>query len=144
MLSLYSDPYHIFFNQGSSATADINEDIVLRFAHGDFTELNYLHGYWFEVHFIDRYGRTPFDFRFNTNTPFPYHAELHINRAQFDYEGEYFISYDYRYRLWPNFVININSKLCMSVANQTRMVMYTVLLQCFVFCGGSDVVQVPV
>ena len=96
------------------------------------------------MHFTDTYNyyeQPSFEYRFKTNTPFSYHAELHINRTQFDYEGEYFISYDYRYLLRPNFVIDVNSKLCiiMSVVNQNDV--YCILLQCFLrlknLCGEA-------
>ena len=36
LLSLHSGIFHIFFYQGSLATADVHENIVLRFAHADF------------------------------------------------------------------------------------------------------------
>ncbi len=144
--SLYSDPFHIFFYQGSSATADVHEDIVLRFAHAGFNSgfVDDFHdGNQFYVHFADRYyyDQPSFEYHFKTNTPFPYHAELHINRTRFDYEGEYSISYNYNYLLRPNFVIDVNSKLCiiMSVVNQNDV--YRILLQCFLqlknLCGEA-------
>ena len=52
----------------------------------------------------------PFAFRVEQNTPFPYHAELHINRTQFNYEGEYFLSYNNYYNLHPSFIIDVNGK----------------------------------
>ncbi len=52
----------------------------------------------------------PFEFRVELNTPFPYHAELHINRTQFNYEGEYFLSYNNFYNLYPSFLIDVNGK----------------------------------
>ena len=113
--SLYSDPFHIFFYQGSSATADVHEDIVLRFAHAGFNRgfVDDFRGNPFIVHFADSnyYDQPFFEYGFKTNTPLPYHAELHINRTRFDYEGEYSISYSYSYLLRPNFVIDVNSKL---------------------------------
>ncbi len=111
LLIPHSDNDHIFFYQGASATVDVGEDIVLRFAHGDFVDN--LRGDRFYVHPENyNYRQQPsFEYRFETNTPFPYHAELHINRTRFDYEGEYFINYNYNYQLRPNFVIDVNSKL---------------------------------
>ncbi len=120
LLSLHSDPYHIFFYQGTSATADVHEDIVLRFAHVGFNSgFNDIRDYRFYLfyepddnNYYYYYRQQPsFEYRFKTNTPFPYHAELHINRTQFDYEGEYYIAINYYNTLRPNFVINVNSKL---------------------------------
>ncbi len=109
-----TDPYYTIFYQGVSATGDVHENIVLRFAHGNFDD------YYNEPPRDDRfhvssttgryYDQPPFEYRFKTNTPFPYHTELHINRTQFDYEGEYSIIYDYYYNLRPSFTINVNSK----------------------------------
>ncbi len=107
MLSLYSDRFRVFFYQGSSATADVHEDIVLRFAH---TSVD-LRGDRFNVFHEPDVQLATFEYHFETNTLFPHHAELHINRIQFDYEGEYSIVYDFRFQLRPNFVINVNSKL---------------------------------
>ncbi len=144
MFSFHSDPYHIFFYQGASATAGVHEDIVLRFAHTGFNSgfVDDFRGDQFYVHFADRYfDQLPFEYRFKINTPFPYHAELHINRTRFNYEGEYFITYNYNYLLRPNFVIDVNSKLCiiMSVVNQNDV--YRILLQCFLqlknLCGEA-------
>ncbi len=123
-MSFHSDPYHIFFYQGASARAGVHEDIVLRFAHASFNS-GFVDGFRGSyVHFADRYYYDqPLNFveyGFKANTPLPYHAELHINRTQFDYEGEYSIIYNYNYLLRPNFVIDVNSKLCiiMSMVNQ--------------------------
>ncbi len=125
LLSLYSDAFHFFFYQGTPATADVGEDIVLRFAHGDFSDrfIEEFRSDRLDVNCVDycAYGNPPFEYHIKRNTPFPFHGELHINRTRFASEGEYFITYDYRFGLRPNFVI---SKLCTSVANQ--MVMYTV------------------
>ena len=131
LLSLYSDAFHLFFYQGTPATADVGEDIVLRFAHGDFSDrfIEEFRSDRLDVHCADPCGNPPFEYHFETNTPFPYHAELHINRTQFNYEGEYYISYyDDDHRLRPNFIINVISKLRMTVANQTIMMMCTILL----------------
>ncbi len=119
LLSFHSDPYHIFFYQGSSATADVHEDIVLRFAHAGFNRgfNEFIRDYRFYLFYEpdDNYyyyrQQPSFEYSFKINTPFPYHAELHINRTQFDYEGEYFILYRYPNQLRSNFVINVNSKL---------------------------------
>ncbi len=121
MLSSHSDDFYIFFYEGASATGDVGEDIVLRFAHSDlFGAVN--GGFRFQVSIpIDDYYPyggfgfdygypPPFAFRVELNTPFPYHAELHINRTQFNYEGEYFLSYHYFYNLRPSFIIDVNGK----------------------------------
>ncbi len=99
-----SDVYQIFYYQGASATADVYENIVLRFAHGNFS------GTFDNDRFLvqaSAYDQAAFEYRFEINTPFLYHSELHINRARFDYEGEYVISYDSVF-LQPSFVINVN------------------------------------
>ncbi len=110
--SIRADTFYIFFYEGLSATADIYDDIVVRFAHGDFYS-NTIHSDRFRV-YADGYYDPPFEFRVELNTPFPYHGELHINRTQFNYEGEYFLSYffsyNYNYRLRPNFIIDVNGK----------------------------------
>ncbi len=113
MLSLHLDDYYIFYYQGGSAIGDLYDNVVLRFAHTDVegTFDADARDDYFHV-FVDRYYNPPFEYSVETNTPFPYHAELHINRTRFDYEGEYFITYDYRYRLQPKFTINVNSKFC--------------------------------
>ncbi len=113
MLSLYSDAFRIFFYQGSSATADVHEDIVLRFAHTGFTtDFFYdLRGNRFNLFHEPDVQLATFEYHFEINTLFPHHVELHINRIQFDYEGEYSIVYDFSFQLRPNFVINVNSKL---------------------------------
>ena len=108
--SFHADYFHIFFYQGASATADLYDDIVLRFAHGKATSL---YRDRFQV-YANGYYPPPFEFRFEINTPFPFHAELHINRTQFDYEGEYLIFYDHVY-LCPNFIINVNGKMILHV-----------------------------
>ncbi len=110
-LSLHSDGVYIFFYQGASATADVHEDIVLRFAHDDLYDSQFSNfgNRFYVFNAADRYSEVPFEYRFETNTPFPYHAELHINRTRFDYEGEYFIAYDY-YSLRPHFIIDVNGK----------------------------------
>ncbi len=90
------------------------ENVVLRFAHTDIVDAD-ARGDYFHVLTADRYyDQPPFEYRFKTNTPFPYHAELHINRTRFDYEGEYIIIYD-RYRLQPKFTIDVNGEFCMAV-----------------------------
>ena len=122
MLSSHSDPFYIFFYEGASATGDIGEDIVVRFAHSDlFGVVNYGFGFQVVIPSDDDYypyGEAyyyygyppPFAFRVELNTPFPYHAELHINRTQFNYEGEYFLSYNNYYNLRPSFTIDVNGK----------------------------------
>ncbi len=123
LVSLHSDYFYIFFYQGSSATADVHEDIVLRFAHDDLYDSQFANfgNRFYVLNAADRYNEVPFDYHFEINTPFPYHAELHINRTQFDYEGEYFIAYDY-YSLGPHFIIDVNGKFCMALANQIRCI----------------------
>ncbi len=118
LLSLHSGNGRIFFYQGSSISVDVYEDIVLRFAHSDFNgnfELNWFNVYGSSTNFDTPpsaflfeiiLNEPPFEFRFEINTPFPYHAELHIIRTRFDYQGEYFINY--HGRLWPNFIITVN------------------------------------
>ncbi len=136
LLSLYSDAFHFFFYEGTPATADVGEDIVLRFAHGDFSDrfIEEFRSDRLDVRCADQCGgNLYFEHHIKRNTPFPFHGELHINRTRFASEGEYFITYDYRFKLRPNFVIG---KFCTSVANQ--MVMYTVLLQCLAICGESQ------
>ncbi len=115
MLSLHSDAYYIFYYQGGSATGDVYENVVLRFAHTD-TDAR---GDYFHVLTADRYDYPPFEYSFKINTPFPYHAELHINRTRFDYEGKYIITYT-RYQLQPKFTINVNSKFCTAVCMSNR------------------------
>ncbi len=88
------------------------DNFVLRFAHTDFVDDD-SRGDQFRVH-TDRYNLAPFEYSFETNTPFPHHAELHINRTRFDYEGEYIIIYD-RYQLQPKFTIDVNGQFCMAV-----------------------------
>ncbi len=100
-----SDSFHTFFYQGVSATADEYDDLVLSFAHGEFYGAA-IERQLFEM-YADEYYLPPFEYRFEINTPIPYHAEIHINRTLFDYGGEYFITYRYTH-LRPNFVINVN------------------------------------
>ena len=76
----------------------------------------------------DGYYLPPFEYRFEINTPIPYHAEIHINRTLFDYEGEYFIIYQYTH-LRPNFVINVNGMYCMSVAH--KIILYAIFTKLF-------------
>ncbi len=127
MLSLHSDAYYIFLSIQMLITSfttkeaplrgmHVYENVVLRFAHTDFVDAD-AHGDYFHV-LTDRYDYPRFEYSFKINTPFPYHAELHINRTRFDYEGEYFITYDYGYngyQLQPKFTIDVNSKFCMVV-----------------------------
>ncbi len=107
-----ADPNHIFFYEGPSATADLYDDLVLRFAHSNFGSRNErvtsINKDRFQVS-TNEYRNAHFDTQFEVNTPFPFHAELHINRTRFDYEGEYRILYEY-YSLRPNFIISVNSK----------------------------------
>ncbi len=125
LLSLHSGDNRIFFYQGSSISVDVYEDIVLRFAHSDFNgnfELN-----WFYVYRSTNtyyYDAPPFEFRFEINTPFPYHAELHITTTRFDYQGEYFINY--HGHLWPNFIITVNSMYTV-IATLTIIIFMTCL-----------------
>ncbi len=115
LLSFHSDPYHIFFYQGASATADVHEDIVHRFAHAGFNNgfNDIIRDYRFYLFYEhdNIYYEASFEYGFKTNTPLPYHAELHITRTRLDYEGEYFITYNRYTPLWPKFLINVNSKL---------------------------------
>ncbi len=115
MLSLYSDAYYIFYYQGGSATGDLYENIVLRFAHTDISGAfdADARGGDFRV-LVDRNSPEPFEYSVEINTPFPYHAELHINRTRFDYEGKYIIIYNGN-QLQPKFTINVNGKFCMAV-----------------------------
>ncbi len=121
MIYLHADTFRIFFYEGPSATRDLGEDIVLRFAHSDLK----LYGFRFQVstainEYYPPYGgwfgyyygySPPFAFRVELNTPFPYHAELHINRTQFDYEGEYVLLYEpFFLTLYPSFIIDVNGK----------------------------------
>ncbi|XP_064385364.1 uncharacterized protein LOC135334155 isoform X9 [Halichondria panicea] len=98
---LHPNGNYIFFYNDTSISVDIYEDIVLRFAHSGNFEFN-----WFQL-FTNEYNRAPFNFRFEINTPFPYHAELHIARTRFNYAGEYFIYYNSH--LWPNIIIDVNA-----------------------------------
>ena len=123
--TLHSDAYYIFYYQGGSATGDLYDNFVLRFAHTDIEGT--ARGDQFRV-VTDGYDRAPFEYSVETNTPFPYHAELHINRTRFDYEGEYIIIYNYRYQLQPKFTIDVNGKflrlltfVCQMIA-QTRCI----------------------
>ncbi len=102
-----ADPFHIFFYEGPSATADLYDDIVLRFAHSNFYGRR-VNRETFHVS-TNGYSKAHFDTQFEVNTSFPFHAELHINRTRFDYEGEYRILYEYS-SLRPNFIISVNSK----------------------------------
>ncbi len=112
MLSLHSDPYYIFFYQGDSATVDLYDNYVLRFAHS----VDVARGVPFWV-LTDGYIPAPFEYSVKINTPLPYHSELHINRIRSDYEGKYIIIYDHvsSDQLQPRFTINVNGKaVCMS------------------------------
>ncbi len=113
LLSFHLDFVYIFFYQGASATVDVHEDILFRFAHADLYPgfINDADSNRFYVE-TSGYSTPPFEFRFETNTPFPYHAELHINGTRFDYEGEYLISYKYS-NIREQFFIDVNSEFCM-------------------------------
>ncbi len=95
------------------------------------------------------------------NTPFPYHAELHINMAQVDYEGVYFVTKGTYFRRRPSFVIHVkgkfnlhgcivNPRMCfyydikamlfnnyeaISRSSSIRIIMYTILLYWFLHGG---------
>ncbi len=109
----------------------MNENVVLRFAHTDIAgtfdadargdQFRVFTGQYWSSH---EYRTAGFAYSFKINTPFPYHAELHINRIRFYYEREYYIIYDgdyffefpHGYQLHPQFTINVNnSKFCMAV-----------------------------
>ncbi len=76
--------------------------------------------------YADGYYDPPFvnKFRFEINTPFPFHGELHINRTQFDYIGEYFLLYDFS-TLRPNFIISVNGK---------NMCLYSCKVYVYTYC----------
>ncbi len=57
---------------------DLYDNFVLRFAHTDFGNAD-ARGDQFHV-FTDRYDGATFEYSFETNTPFPYHSELHIKQ----------------------------------------------------------------
>lgn len=118
-LSNHADGYRIYFYEGSTATVDADEDIILRFAYDDSVNNGYGVRGWqlFTKSEISRnLYQVVYDFpsSFKINTSFPYHAELHIKNTQFNYEGEYFlliIDNDASYHLLrPNFLIDVNSK----------------------------------
>ncbi len=115
MFSLHLDGYHIYFYEGLSATVDVGEDIVVRFAIGDVDGGGFNLRYsWFNVYYTAgnyRYLSQVYISEIKINTPFPYHAELHIKKTRFSYEGEYFIAIPSINLLHPNFIINVNSKL---------------------------------
>ncbi len=132
--SIRADAYHNFFYEGTFATADIYDDIVVRFAHGDFFSTT-IYSDRFLVN-ADGYYDPPFEFSFEVNTPFPFHGELRINRTQFDYKGEYFLLYDFS-ALRPNFIINVNGKYmcllavkCMYTYCMSKVAWYVYVVVC--------------
>lgn len=109
----HADPDFVFFYEGSSYKAELNQDLVVRFAYLDVN---------FQL-FKDYLNRRPsFEYTINTSLALPYNAELNIKKLQLNDSGTYsIVGHDlYTFHLFyptppefpsfTQFTINVTSK----------------------------------